>query len=420
MNDSTVAEEASTPNLMEVTSNVPPEGIGSDPTGDVAAVASTAEAPKGVHEEDDVNGKGEIDGIANVQSSSPNARKNFIVETKTEHRFKLLGPILLCVLGWLLAAGFLGGMIYEVARNRSRFYDPEGQNLTAWSYIGATNPPSWGNLSDAMFCGTGALQSPIALDRSRRDGSIQTPDDNMQRGSLNSVLTFENEVTVSANFQDNSYFFFCSPRCGTVYVPEVEDQVDIDRFVFRTRSEHSFDGTYADIELQYMSSSEFASSSTSYNGSIVSVFILASESDTNSTENVNFALLLDLIQEVGPTTQTVDVSVFVRNMELGYYAYNGSLSYPPCTEGYRIMFSKSLSFVSSELVRQFKNTMSFPGNFRNLQAQSGRPIFNYEPNPPTETPSATPESLVDTGIEPPSVVNIARRLVEQNVVRDEL
>jgi carbonic anhydrase len=60
--------------------------------------------------------------------------------------------------------------------------------------------------------------------------------------------------------------------------------------------------------------------------------------------------------------------------KLGYYAYSGSLTTPPCSEGVRWLVLKTPSLVSDREVGIF--AARYPNNARPIQPRNGRQVLS--------------------------------------------
>ncbi|KAA8496206.1 Carbonic anhydrase [Porphyridium purpureum] len=355
--------------------------------------SSTQEAKKVLAEgETGLNGTQENVGEARSTGSDDTAsvdskgRENVIVEQKGRHfrdKFvKLIAPICICVFGWLCALAFLGGMIYQVTLDRSGFYFARSQNLHEWSYLGQTNPPSWGNVSsEFQMCAAGKMQSPVNIIRSLIE-SLEGVDNDTGKPFLGYILELEESSRVSVTWRDNSPFFQCLDRpCGSIQWNEsIPGRFDVQEFVFRTQAEHSIRGASTGLELQLIANESIGD----YNGSFVSSLFSSTRSALEGENGASDATrTLSTLFDILNTTNVVTVNLttlFPPLNETGYYAYNGSMTYPPCFEGYRWFLSNSTVRVDNDLVRTYGAWLGYPGNYRNVQSMNGREIERHMAN----------------------------------------
>jgi len=372
--------------------------------GEVSEVAAAG----GAHGEKAAEAAGEANGseaVRSVQrrasdgtaSTDSQGRANVMVETeKGQKTPKLLPSILFAILGWVMAVGFLIGMIIEVTKDRTLFFDPPTQNASQWSYIGLTSPPEWGNLStDYKTCGVGRLQSPININRGINSGWVNDPSDNNEVGMLGDVVTLPSgTVTVRSRIEDFAPVFYCqNVACMSVSIPGVGD-FSSDRFLFRTPSEHVYDGLGSEVEIQFYATGQ---DNGSFNGTVVSVLYTLNAPETDVFNSSASQTVVLLIQSVGASGEAeVDLSTLLPSLQYGYYAYNGSLPYPPCSEGYRYMVMKAAVQIAPQLGELYSQYVDYPGNARSQQPDNGRAVYNYGRGTlPTPTPDAASRAVLE-------------------------
>uniref|UniRef100_A0A7S1TL54 carbonic anhydrase n=1 Tax=Erythrolobus australicus TaxID=1077150 RepID=A0A7S1TL54_9RHOD len=323
-------------------------------------------------------------------STDSQGRANVMVEPHAQNkRPKLLYPILFLILGWLMAVGFLAGLIYEVTKDRSLYYDPSEQNTSQWSYIGVTSPPFWANLSDEFTtCAKGRLQSPINVNRGINSGWVNSPEDNDELGTLADIITLPSgTVTVQREFENFAPMFYCEGvPCLNVNIPGI-GQFSSNSFMFRTPSEHVVDAFGTEAEIQFYATD--GSAENGYRGVIVSAFMVLNANNSFSNES-STSTVISLFRD---TPLEIRIDTLLPPLTGGYIAYNGSLSYPPCTEGYRYVIAKGLVALAPAVGEYYASLVSYPGNARNTQPDNGRAVLNYGPAAlPSPQPTLTPET----------------------------
>ena len=76
-------------------------------------------------------------------------------------------------------------------------------------------------------------------------------------------------------------------------------------------------------------------------------------------------------KEAAPTAVEINAASLLPST-LGYYAYSGSLTTPPCSEGVRWLVLKTPSSISNRAVEIFASR--YPNNARPLQPLNGRKV----------------------------------------------
>lgn len=144
---------------------------------------------------------------------------------------------------------------------------------------------------------------------------------------------------------------------------------------FHAPSEHTVDGRAAAAELHLV-----------HRDNLLDLAVLGVRVHVGSPVNP----AIDRILLNAPTTsgeQVVLPGFFDANDALperrDYYAYSGSLTTPPCSEGVRWLVLKQPVFVSQEaidhlheVIRNFANAGGFPDNNRPVQSLNGRVILD--------------------------------------------
>jgi carbonic anhydrase/nucleoid-associated protein YgaU len=177
-----------------------------------------------------------------------------------------------------------------------------------WGYSGEIGPEFWGSLSEEFaLCSSGTSQSPIDISGvTPSSGGITF---NYQPTSLGSVVN--NGHTIQVNYDPGS----------SIEVDGV--QYDLFQFHFHTPSENTQDGAAAPMEVHLVHRSAEGTLA------VVGVWIDAGE------ENPVLAQFWDSIPaEEGEVAMEGSLNVAdLVPVEPSYYAFSGSLTTPPCTEG---------------------------------------------------------------------------------------
>jgi len=116
-----------------------------------------------------------------------------------------------------------------------------------------------------------------------------------------------------------------------------------------------------------------------FNGTIVSVLFQSSTFLNVSYDAATPSLtsLFNIINSTSETVAQVDWTTLITGLNQGYFAYNGSLTYPPCDQGYRWIVSAALTPVYPDVAQRYVNLLPYPGNFRNAQPSNNRTVYDY-------------------------------------------
>jgi 5'-nucleotidase len=216
-----------------------------------------------------------------------------------------------------------------------------------WGYTGDIGPEFWGNLSEEYdLCATGIQQSPI-------DITGATP----QEGGI----TFNYQPTLLSNVINNGHTIQVMYDAGsTIEVGGVT--YNLIQFHFHVPSEHTEDGTPAAMELHLVHQNA--------DESLAVVGVLMDQGQ----ENPILAQFWDQIP-VEESTVSVEGSITIAEAlpaGAGYYAYDGSLTTPRCSEGVEWFVFDEHTQVSQEQVDKFVEVVG--NNARPTQPLNDRVI----------------------------------------------
>jgi carbonic anhydrase len=220
-----------------------------------------------------------------------------------------------------------------------------------WSYQGKTGPLTWGKLDPAyQACSKGHEQSPLDIRGARLNKALQPIDFHYIAGPIR----LENDGrTIVAYVNPGSYIVANGVR------------YDLVEFSFHHPSEEAVKGKVTDMSVQLLHRSA--------DGKLAIVEVRLRE---NMDEpNAVLAALWPHLPKAAGKTEKVTELVSAGGLlpaDRGYWAYTGSLTTPPCTEGVRwFVFEQELS-LSRDQLRSF--TTLFRMNTRGLQDPHGRRI----------------------------------------------
>jgi carbonic anhydrase len=194
-----------------------------------------------------------------------------------------------------------------------------------WTYGGLTDgEDSWGDLSpEFAACSKGHRQSPVVISNTLRKKLPK--------------LSF-NFRTVPTELSLHRYSLVMTPK-EKLTMNEGDKELVLREMLIRTPSEHMIGEDYFPIELQFMFDDQYL------NRTIVSVFL----GMTRDTDNKALQALNDAVAAKQELVD-LDWSLLVP-ATTGYYAYPGSISYPPCTEDANIRVLKTMVDASPPQVK---------------------------------------------------------------------
>ena len=204
-----------------------------------------------------------------------------------------------------------------------------------WTYGGETGPSFWGNLSPAFVaCKSGNRQSPIDI-----PGKVDVAGKEAPRLSVDYLpvpLSIQNDghgVRI-ANVANN-------------YLTVSGKRFELLELVFHSPSEHTIAGKRFEVELQLVHKSS--------EGKLAVVAVLFAQGET-APELAEVWKRLPKQPTEAPQLvkgKPFDVAPLV-GLSDGYYAYEGSQTMPPCTEGVAWFISKKTHTIASKDVERYR------------------------------------------------------------------
>ncbi len=198
--------------------------------------------------------------------------------------------------------------------------------LPAWDYIGGANDDEdWGLLSPAYAkCTVGTAQSPVAIDETQKTSMLPMQFDYKaseaveQWRELSLILQFKDGNTLRSE--------------GTEY--------RLRQVRFHTPAEHDIKGVNLPLEMQFI-----------HESADKQVLVVAVQAVTGAA-NAALQTVVEALPHKGAPEKTVQVDVAgLLPKKRGYYAYEGSLSWPPCTEGVQWRVMKEPITLSKDQLR---------------------------------------------------------------------
>ncbi|MGH2985085.1 MAG: carbonic anhydrase [Solirubrobacterales bacterium] len=178
-----------------------------------------------------------------------------------------------------------------------------------WSYTGADGPSHWGSLdSEYAPCSEGRAQSPIDL-----AGSVRGRPPELVIDYRSGAAELDNNGhSVEASFDE----------AGSI---ELDGRpYEFAQFHFHAPCEHTLDGEHQAAELHFVNEAE--------DGSLAVIGVLVAE----GPENRAFGRFLDAAPAAAGETAEAELepgALLPRGSSGERWAYDGSLTTPPCSEG---------------------------------------------------------------------------------------
>ena len=242
-------------------------------------------------------------------------------------RFKTIAAVsLLGVCGWIQAA----------------------ENKPYWGYEGHAGADHWHELDKAFeVCKLGKTQSPIDIVTAQAESVAGAP---VKPAYKASAATLANDGhTIAVNLADG----------GSVTVPSGTYKVL--QFHFHAPSEEKIDGKSFPMVAHIVHRNEA--------GKLAVIAVLFNQGAENAALKEIFAALpaKEGKQAINPFDTTT-----LLPATLPYYAFEGSLTTPPCSEGVAWHVLKTPSTLSAAQIDAFRKV--FPMNARPVQPLNGRKV----------------------------------------------
>jgi carbonic anhydrase len=223
------------------------------------------------------------------------------------------------------------------------------EKLPEWNYIGGANDDEgWGDLSPAYAtCTLGGQQSPVGIDETKSTTMGKMKFDYRE----SDVITQRRELTLIVQF-----------KAGNVVHHEGSDYA-LKQIRFHTPAEHSVRGENMPLEMHLI-----------HQNAKGEILIIAVQAKVGDTPNAALQAVIDHLPEKGsPEKKARFNPEGLLPEKRGYYAYTGSLSWPPCTEGVSWRVFKQPITISREQIRAIGKLLG--RNARLLQPLYLRPIL---------------------------------------------
>ena len=222
-----------------------------------------------------------------------------------------------------------------------------------WSYEGEEGPEHWGEIADLYrMCSEGKNQSPIDL---TVDVHAGLPELVFDYHSSN-LLETNTGHSIQQNVKPGSFF--------TITGRDVRYQLK--QFHFHSPSEHKIKGRSYAMELHFVHVSD--------DGALAVVGVMIDEGEEHPVLNQLWSWMPENAGD------TIEQAIGIEETNLlpptrEYFAYSGSLTTPPCSEGVVWVVLKTPIEASAEQIARFKERVG-PATNRPVQPHNARLILD--------------------------------------------
>jgi len=221
-----------------------------------------------------------------------------------------------------------------------------------WSYRGHNGPPHWAELDPAYrACGAGDRQSPIDIRRKDAKAKVLPPLVFNYRASPLAII--DNGHTVQVNYAPGSALVIGGRRYELV------------QFHFHHPAEEAFDGKRFEMVVHLV-----------HKDSAGQLAVVAIPLKLGHENPLIRALWANLPKEGDHEPAQRKIAINAEDlipMDHHYYAYSGSLTTPPCSEGVRWSVLRTPVEVSKAQIAAFAKR--YPDDARPLQQLNGREVL---------------------------------------------
>ncbi|MGC6486105.1 MAG: carbonic anhydrase [Planctomycetota bacterium] len=255
-----------------------------------------------------------------------------------------------------IAALLLGSACAPGALRHPYFHREEQPRAVEWGYGGADGPARWAELSPSYHLA--------------RDGREQSPIDlrGAQRADLAPLRFDYRPVSVRLVYNGHSVQ---EDEDGASHLVVGEDAYELKQFHFHSPSEHTVDGRLFEMEVHFVHESAA--------GEVAVVSVLVERGAHNAAFDSMWRALPDRDHPTGRSEERVEVASLLPAAP-DYFAYRGSFTTPPCTEGVRWFVMRQPIQLAPAQLATFRRVIY--GNNRPVQPQNGRAISSSRSAPP--------------------------------------
>ncbi|HKF50356.1 MAG TPA: carbonic anhydrase family protein [Terracidiphilus sp.] len=221
-----------------------------------------------------------------------------------------------------------------------------------WSYEGKTGPVNWGKLNpDYHACADGKTQSPIDIRNAHLDKALQP----IEFHYIGTPVTIVN----------NGHTIQVTPNPGS-YIVADGVRYDLQQFHFHHPSEEAVHGKLSDMVVHLVHKSA--------DGKLAVVAVRLNV-DNAGDPNATLATLWEHLPTQHDQTEKISDMINPGGLlpgDRGYWAFLGSLTTPPCTEGVHWFVLEQQMSISRSQLQAFASL--YRVNSRPLQDTHGRKI----------------------------------------------
>ncbi len=252
----------------------------------------------------------------------------------------------------IVVAVALAGTAFAVARGSAQTADREQYRSpwkTPWDYEGARGAAHWSQLDSAYAACAGREQSPIDIGATEK-ADLPRLEFSSRSGPLRYVIN--NGHTIRVDYR---------PGNGDSLVAEGR-RYELTQFHFHRPSEETIAGAGYPMEVHLMYQAR--------DGKVAGVTVFIQSGRSNATvDKVWEHMPRAEGQNAVPGVDADPADLLPRDTH-GYYAYSGSLTAPPCTEGVRWFVLKRPIELTAAQIDAFARL--YPNDARPVQPLNGR------------------------------------------------
>ena len=274
-------------------------------------------------------------------------------------KLRWLSPIVPALLTAVLAAFPAGCKEASTPPPPETKAAPAAAHEKHWAYEDGSDeagPSQWGELAGDEACSAGQRQSPIALATSGEGAALAGagPQDAFAY-KPSKISLVNNGHTVQETYESGSSL----SEGGVTY--------SLAQFHFHSPSEHTLDGQSFPLEIHLVHTDSAGKPA-------LVVGLLVKEGRDNAALDTVFASLPKASGDKGePAGATVDAAALLP-ADRSHFAYDGSLTTPPCTEGIRWRVMRQSIEMSAAQIQAYRSLPHLMQTNRPIQPANGRAV----------------------------------------------